>query len=77
MTSIEDTIAAISKYHAMVMSTDTEERSLAFNCIEQSLCQIASQLKAIQHFEQELEKKIQNGLALVKLAVAFGTSKLC
>ncbi len=77
LTSIEDTIAAIGKYHAHVMGVESVEPSVAFNYIEQGLFQIASQLKAVQRFEQELEKKIQNSLALVSDAIALGASASC
>ena len=61
LTSIEDTVNAIIKYHSIICPQGVE-----FERVEDGLHQVASQLKATKDFELELEKKTQNSLALVR-----------
>ena len=64
--SIDDTIDAIFQYHRKILNPEGLALGGAFQKIEDNLYHIASQLKAVKDFEEELEKKIQNSLALVK-----------
>lgn len=53
------------KYHRLVWDYGSNTPGEAFQKVESGLHHIVSQLKAIKDFELELEKKIQNSLALV------------
>ena len=74
LASIEDTIAAISKHHTVPKGD--ESQSTAGRVVD-GIQQIFSQLKAVQNFRCELDKKAQNALALVTtcdhLCFAFST----
>lgn len=59
---MESTLSEISKYHKAFH--DSERGNENFENTTNSIAQIELQLKPIQHFELELEKKIQNILAL-------------
>lgn len=63
--SLDDTIAAMIKYHRLVWDYGSNTPGEAFQKVENGLHHIVSQLKAIKDFELELEKKIQNSLALL------------
>ena len=66
LTSIEDTINAIVELHrSALLSIESRSSGAAFERVEDGFDHIASQLKAAKDFELELEKKIQNSLALV------------
>jgi len=67
LSSISSTVSHISMHHAYVYSKRslTSRNETEFDKLEQNLNQILSQLQAVQNFEGELEKKIQNILALV------------
>ena len=64
--SIEDTIAMIVQSHRLVLGRRDDVPSQAFERVETGLRQITSQVKAIKDFEDELEKKVQTSLALVR-----------
>lgn len=59
------TTATIAKHHQSMNDNGIIVPIEIFGRVESGLQQIASQLKAIGDFEVELEKKIQNNLALV------------
>ena len=61
LSSIEDTINAIVKYHHKFHPLGAN-----FERVADGFHQVASQLKAAKDFELELEKKTQNSLALVR-----------
>ena len=71
LTSIEDTTNAIVKTHRLVFSVAESHRSdTAFQRVEDGFNQAASHLTAAKAFELELEKKIENILALVGAQMA-------
>jgi hypothetical protein len=63
--STDDTIQNLMTWHLYIHKKHPSDNDTEFQVIEQNFSQVASQLKAIINFEQELEKKIQNILALV------------
>lgn len=64
--SIDDTIAVIMKHHGLISKRSASTSSEAYERVESGLIHITSQVKAVKDFEVELEKKIQNSLALVR-----------
>ncbi len=71
LTSMEDTMNAIVKAHQSVLSSAESQMSNAtFKRVEDGFNQAASHLKAAKAFELELEKKIENILALVGIQSA-------
>jgi hypothetical protein len=69
----EDIVSDISKHHEQffkdVPSKSGDTRTLAGQRLSIGLVQIASQLKAVNTFRQELQHKTQNILALVSLTL--------
>ena len=65
LTSMENTIMAISGHHKWLTQEDDSSTKHSSRKIEDGLNEVASQLKSVQNFESELEKKTQNILALV------------
>ena len=64
LTTIDDTIVAIARHHQSVMDCEVAMRGGVYHKVEDDLSHVASELKAIKDFGMELEKKIQNSLAL-------------
>lgn len=65
LSSLEETLSEIAAHHKAIHDENTMLNDFQFQRIENGLRQVASQLRPIKHFETELEKKLQNILALV------------
>jgi hypothetical protein len=75
LNSLDEILSEISKYHKNTHSDDGTHNSpnvFQFKRIENGLQQVVSQLQPVKHFEEELEKKLQNILALVSLSRGNG-----
>jgi hypothetical protein len=76
LNSLEEILSGISKYHKDTHSDDDTQNNFPnefqFKRIENGLQQVMSQLQPVKHFEEELEKKLQNILALVSLTRGNG-----
>tara|TARA_R110002060_G_scaffold69013_2_gene77725 strand:+ start:2013 stop:2324 length:312 start_codon:yes stop_codon:yes gene_type:complete len=71
LNSLDEILSGIKKYHKDTHSDDSTHKfpdESQFQRIENGLQQIVSQLQAVKHFEDELEKKLQNIIALVCLS---------
>ena len=75
LNSQDEILSGISKYHKDTHSDDGMHNfpnEFQFQRIENGLQQVVSQLQPVKHFEEELEKKLQNILALVSLSRGNG-----
>lgn len=75
--SIDDTIALIMKHHELISKRSASTPSEAYERVESGLIQITSQVKAVKDFVVELEKKIQNSLALVRISLTTAQQPPC
>lgn len=71
LASIEETVLDIFNRHKPLNSRKAFER------VQDGLAQILSQVKSVRNFEAELEKKIQNILALVSHDSPQSSSAFC
>jgi septin family protein len=63
--SFEEIVTDIDIHHKSILGQTQDMPRYLFDRVETGLYQVASQLHSIKSFEMELEKKIQNILALV------------
>lgn len=76
LTSTEFTIENLETWHRYIHEKHPSDNEGEYQEIEQNFSQVASQLQSIMCFEQELEKKIQNILALVSQFISQNIEQL-
>jgi hypothetical protein len=68
LNSLEESLEEVSTQHRLIYGEfeNDEEQKKSFQRVDCGFSQILSNLRSIRHFEAELDKKIQNALALVR-----------
>jgi uncharacterized phage infection (PIP) family protein YhgE len=72
LNSLVEILSDIENYHKTIHALDIDHDVFQAQRVENGLRQIASQLQPVKDFEAELEKKLQNILALVSFCVEYG-----
>jgi hypothetical protein len=69
LSSLEESLEEVCTQHQFIYGDyeNDKEKKKCFQRVECGFGQSKSQLRSIRHFEAELEKKIQNALALVRI----------
>jgi hypothetical protein len=69
--SLEETVTEIIRQHKSIFGNAEVMPPYLFDKVQRGLSQVSSQIRPVKFYELELEKKIQNILALVRISFLF------